>query len=249
MSQGNLMSLNVLFHDESLIAIHKPAGLLVHRSNLDAHEDQAAVQILRDQIKAKVFPVHRLDRPTSGVLIFALSSKIAAHLSAQFANQQVEKKYLALVRGYLEKEIDLDYPLKEELDEISDFQSDKNKQAQSARTLFRPLAQIELPYAVDRYPSSRYSFIEAIPKTGRKHQIRRHLKHLHHPIIGDVNHGNGKHNQFFHNEFKIKRLLLHCAEISFTHPETQQSLKIQSNLCQDFHSLIKKFGWSLNASA
>lgn len=237
------MLLKILFHDTDYIAIHKPAGLLVHRTNLDSQESQAAVQILRDQINTKVFPIHRLDRPTSGVLIFALSSMAASELSNQFAHQMVEKKYIALVRGHLKSEIDLDYALKEEHDKISDRLAGKDKSPQNARTLFRPLRHFEIATAVDRYPTSRYSLIEAWPKTGRKHQIRRHLKHLNHPVIGDINHGNGKHNLFFRKKYNSHRLLLMCQEIQFTHPKTNQKITIGTDLCEDFQTVINFMGY------
>ena len=239
--------LNILFQDSDYVAIHKPAGLLVHRTNLDPHETEAAVQILRDQINAHVFPVHRLDRPTSGVLIFALSSNAAALMTQQFTDRLVQKKYIAVVRGHFEKEVDLDYPLKEELDEISDKKASQQTISKPAQTLFRPLAHVELPVAVDRYPSSRYSLIEAFPKTGRKHQIRRHLKHLDHPIIGDVNHGKDKHNKFFTENFNSKRLLLACTEISFLHPKSQIPTVIKTDLCDDYKSTLQKLGWNYHA--
>ena len=235
------MSLEVLYQDQHYIAVHKPAGLLVHRTELDPQATEAAVQILRDQINSPVYPVHRLDRPTSGVLVFALNSLSANRLAVEFSNKTVEKKYLAIVRGQFEKEILLDYPLKQELGDFEELKS------QEAQTYFKPLDSIELEVSVDRYPTSRYSLIQAVPRTGRTHQIRKHLKHLNHPIIGDVNHGNGKHNRFFADNLNIKRMLLACTEICFKHPFTNQDIKIQTTLCADFKLAISKLGFSYDS--
>lgn len=232
------MDLAILYEDPYYIVVHKPAGLLVHRTEIDLHETIAALQIVRDQINAKLFPVHRLDRPTSGVLIFAKSSESASLLSEKFSKQEIEKKYLAIVRGQFKQEILLDYAMVNELDKGEDLVP------QEAQTYFKPLASIELPVSVDRYPTSRYSLVEAQPKTGRTHQIRKHLKHLNHPIIGDVNHGNGKHNRYFSDKLLINRLLLICQEMSFQHPYTGADVQIKTTLCDDFRLAINKLGFS-----
>jgi tRNA pseudouridine65 synthase len=237
------MSLPILYEDSHLVVINKPSGLLVHRSLVDKFETQFAMQILRDQIGKYVYPVHRLDKATSGSLIFALSKESAARITEEFSNSRVTKKYLAVVRGFLENSIELDYPLTEERDRTTDSRSQLNKQAQAAMTVFQPLATVELPHFVDKYPSSRYSLIQASPKTGRKHQIRRHLHHLRHPIIGDVNYGSGKHNKFFEETFKIRRLLLACTEISFRHPFLNQDICIHAPLAADYSELLQKLGW------
>ncbi len=239
--QSLFVSLDILFQDLYYVAVKKPAGLLVHRTEIDAHETEAALQIVRDQINSKIFPVHRLDRPTSGVLLFAKSSEAASLLSEKFSKKEIEKKYLAIVRGQLRQEILLDYPMVNELGEGDDLQ------AQEAQTYFKPIATAELPIFIDRYSTSRYSLIEAWPKTGRTHQIRKHLKHLNHPIIGDVNHGNGKHNRYFSEMLQIKRLLLICIEMSFQHPYTQEQIQIKAALCDDFKLAISKLGFSYDA--
>ena len=142
----------LVYRDEFLVAIDKPSGLLVHRSPIDRHETRFALQMVRNQIGQHVFPVHRLDKPTSGVLLFGLSSDIARHLSAQFAAGTVHKQYLAVVRGHCPENCGSDYALKEQLDKIADKHSRKDKPAQDAVTHFRRLATVEVPFAVDRYP-------------------------------------------------------------------------------------------------
>ena len=231
------MSLEVLYQDPYYVAVHKPAGLLVHRTKIDIQESEAVVQKLRNQIGQKVFPVHRLDRPTSGVLVLAKTSEAAQKLAAEFAMQKIEKKYLALVRGQFKEEIFLDYPLTQEIEEAG-----QPPKTQEAQTTFKPLASVELNVQVDRYPTTRYSLVEAIPKTGRTHQIRKHLKHLNHPIIGDVNHGNGKHNRYFSQKLKVKGLLLSCVQLSFQHPFLDEKLTLNSSLPKDFKEALAKIG-------
>ena len=236
--------LNILFQDDGLVVINKPSGLLVHRSMIDRHETRFALQMVRDQIGQYVFPVHRLDKPTSGVLMFALSSGIAKVVSEQFQGGSVNKKYSAVVRGFTPESGVINHPLKEELDKIADRKAQKNKPAQEALSEFRCLAKIELPIMIDRYPQSRYSLVEVTPKTGRKHQIRRHMKHIAHPIIGDAKHGKGIHNRYFSQHFGANRLLLHCSEIKMKHPVTEEPLLLKAPMDNVFTQLFHRFDWS-----
>ena len=236
--------LEVIYQDSTLVAINKPSGLLVHRSFIDRHETRFALQMVRDQIGQYVYPVHRLDKPTSGVLLFALNSDTARALSEQFNSQQVDKRYLAVTRGYPPESGTIDHPLKEKLDKIADRQSKKDKPAQEAVSHYQRLATIELPYLVDRYPQSRYSLVAVKPETGRKHQIRRHLKHIGHPIIGDAKHGKGVHNRFFQDQFHCHRLLLACTSMQLIHPDTQTPLRLIAGLDETFKSLLNEFTWS-----
>jgi tRNA pseudouridine65 synthase len=234
--------LNIIYRDEFLVAINKPSGLLVHRSAIDRHETRFAMQILRDQIGQHVFPVHRLDKPTSGVLAFALNAKVAAHMGNIFAEHRLQKTYLAIVRGVAPEYQLLDYPLIEELDKYTDKHA-RNPKPKPAVTEFFRLADVALPYSVDKYPESRYSLIKCVPQTGRKHQIRRHLKHLSHPIIGDAKHGKGNHNRFFQQTFNAHRLLLAATELSFTHPVTQSELTLVAPLDATMTQLMERFDW------
>lgn len=235
--------LNILYQDADLIAVDKPAGLLVHRTAIDRHETRFAMQMLRNQTGRRVYPVHRLDKPTSGVLLFAWTPQTARKLGDAFTTKQVSKTYLAVVRGYTETKGEIDYPLKEQLDKMTDHNTRHDKAAQPALTTYRRLATIELPVAVDRYASSRYSLVEIVPRTGRKHQIRRHMKHIFHPIIGDTTHGQGKHNRFFQERFRNNRLLLAATELCFPHPSTHIALRIVAPLADSFTSVIDRLGW------
>lgn len=234
--------LDIIYRDEFLVAINKPSGLLVHRSAIDRHETRFAMQILRDQIGQHVFPVHRLDKPTSGVLVFALSAEIAALMGKIFAEHKLQKTYLAIVRGIAPEYLLLDYPLVEELDKYTDKDA-RTPEAKPAVTEFFRLADISLPFSVDKYPHSRYSLVKCVPQTGRKHQIRRHLKHISHPIIGDAKHGKGNHNRFFQQQFNAHRLLLAATELSFTHPITNNELKLVAPLDETMTQLIQQFAW------
>jgi tRNA pseudouridine65 synthase len=232
--------LPLLYRDPWLVAINKPAGLLVHRSPIDRHETRFALQLLRDQLGQRVFPLHRLDKPTSGVLLFALTPEVARLGGEAFYQQQVEKTYLALVRGYGPQEQLIDHPLREE-----DLPPGAQESpAQEAQTRVRCLARVELPVAVDKYPQSRYSLMECHPLTGRRHQIRRHLKHISHPIIGDAKHGKGAHNRYFQQAYGAGRLLLAATRIQLSHPVHGEPLCIDAPLDEVFSRLIRQFGWT-----
>lgn len=236
--------LEILYQDEWLVAVNKPTGLLVHRSMIDRFETRFAMQMLRDQIGQHVYPLHRLDKPTSGVLLFALNADTARKVSEVFSARETEKEYLAVVRGYTDEEGIIDYPLKEELDRKSDAKAVQDKAAQDALTAYRRMATVELPCPVGRYQSARYSLVQLKPSTGRKHQLRRHMKHIFHPIVGDTSHGDGKQNSFFRDHFDCHRLLLHAASLAFMHPETDTSLEIRAPLDATFSDLVAALGWS-----
>ncbi|OCG70894.1 tRNA pseudouridine(65) synthase TruC [Gilliamella sp. Occ3-1] len=231
----------ILYQDDDLIAINKPSGWLVHRSWLDKTETVVVMQTLRDQIGQHVFPIHRLDRPTSGVLLFALSSDVARIMSEEFAKKQIEKTYHAIVRGYVEGEAVIDYPLVEELDKIADKFTNKNKPAQDAVTFYKSISKIEVPIKVGKFETARYSFVELKPQTGRKHQLRRHMKHIFHPILGDSKHGDLHQNRAFATYFNIKRLMLHASKLEIKHPTQHNPMIIEAKLEQSWQDILLNF--------
>lgn len=237
-------TLEIIYQDKYLVAINKPSGLLVHKSMIDRHEIYYAMKMLRDQIGQWVYPIHRLDKPTSGVLLFALDKESARLLNEQFRSREPKKTYLAVVRGWLENGI-IDYPLKEKLDKITDKDAKEDKEAQEAVTEYKSLAQIELHGAVGKYDTVRYSLVELRPKTGRKHQLRRHMKHLSHHMLGDTKYGRGEHNKFIRKEYNVHRLLLHCASLEFVHPYSKETIVLKAELDETFKELLKKFNWKL----
>ena len=237
-------TLSILYRDEHLVAIDKPSGLLVHRSAIDRHETRFAIQILRDQIGQRVWAAHRLDRGTSGVLLFGLNHEIAGALGRQFADGTVEKRYWAVVRGHPPASGTIDHPLSRQRDPYLFRGAQSSNEAQDAITKFRKLAEIELPVEVDRYPSSRYALLELEPLSGRRHQLRRHLKHIAHPIIGDSTYGKGRHNRFFASELDCHRMLLACTELRFEHPVSGQRLAIEAPVSGEFAAVIERLGWT-----
>ncbi len=237
------MSLDILYQDEHIVAIDKPPGLLVHRSMIDRHETQFAMQMVRDQIGKHVYTVHRLDKPTSGVLLFALSSEVARVLSQDFAENKIQKQYLAILRGYTNERDVIEYALKEKLDKIADKKASQNKEPQPAMTNYVTMDSFELPHAVGRYNSARVSLVKLQPKTGRKHQLRRHMAHIRHPIMGDTTHGDGKQNQFIRDTYSFKGLALTAVSLRLTHPKSALVLDIHAPLDPRFQSTLEKWGW------
>lgn len=230
--------LDILFQDEVLVVVHKPSGLLVHRSPIDKHETEFLLQRLRDQIGQHVFPVHRLDRPTSGLMVFGLSPQAARKLSTAFEEQQVSKRYLAIVRGVAPEQQRLDYGLRKEDGKLPKAEMPE----QEAITDTRRLAQVELPIAIDRYPQSRFSLVEARPLTGRRHQIRRHLSRRGYPIIGDAKHGKGNYNRYFATTLECPRLLLAAVGLELPHPEGGW-LSLSCPPEGAYAALMERFGW------
>lgn len=263
--------LTILYQDEYLVAVDKPAGLFVHRSFMDKGEIYFALQLVRDQIGKYVYPLHRLDRPTSGVLLFALTKEVAKRMNEAFAHKsqtviegnseddkeaksakstlELTKTYYALVRGHLpivEKSQLIEHSLKEKLDKLGDKKVSRDKAPQSAQTYYQVIKQASLPIALGRFDSVRYSLVRLTPITGRRHQIRRHLAHLRHPIIGDINYGDNKQNPFFIEHFGFKRLMLIAQSLSFIHPVTEQKVMITAEFDEQWQHVFKALDWSLN---
>src|SRR5690606_31590960 len=208
---------------EALIAVNKPHGLLVHRSSIAADTSLFALQLLRDQIGQTVYPAHRLDRKTGGVLLFSLSKSTDALIQPMFAEKEVQKTYWAIVRGFTEDKATIDYPLKKE-----------NGTLQEAVTRYQTLARAEIPLPFGKFPTSRYSLVEAYPETGRMHQIRKHFAHIFHPILADRPHGCNKQNKLWKDTFDMDTMMLHAKKLTFKHPITQENIEIEAPLQADF---------------
>ncbi len=234
--------LPILYQDDHLVAVHKPSCLLVHRSMIDRHETRFALQTVRNQLGRHVYAVHRLDKGTSGILLFGLSPEAGRALSQAFEHQQVDKHYLAVVRGWPAAAGEIDDPLSRQDDDGKPVR-DQAAAAQPALTRYQRLATVELPVAVDRYPSSRYALVALQPHTGRRHQLRRHLKHISHPIIGDATHGKGRHNRWFAGQFGVSRLLLACTALTVPHPVSGAPLARHCPPSADFIQVLAGLGW------
>lgn len=235
--------LTILYQDEYLVAIDKPAGLFVHRSFMDKNEIYFALQLLRDQIGRYVYPLHRLDRPTSGVLLFALDENTARLMGEYFTEKRIVKTYFALTRGHLLNSGLVDHPLKEKLDKIGDKGVNPDKPAQEAQTFYQSIFTSALAIPLGKYDSVRYSLIKLLPKTGRRHQIRRHLAHLRYPIIGDINYGDNKQNPFFYHHFGFKRLMLIAKSLEFLHPITGKEIFIEADFDQQWLAVFKTLNY------
>lgn len=224
--------LEIVYQDEHLIAINKPHGLLVHRSSIATDAKEFALQLLRDQVNRKVSPVHRLDRKTGGLLLFAFEKEVEIAMHKQFQEGLIAKKYKAIVRGYAPDSQDIDYPL------VKD-----NGVLQEAFTSFITLNRAELNIPLGKHPTSRYSLVEASPTTGRMHQLRKHFAHIFYPIIGDRKHGCNKQNKLFKEQWDMTTMLLHASELKFIHPVTNEEIHLKASLQDEFLRVMKLMNW------
>ena len=215
------LPIELLFVDPHLVVVNKPSGLLVHRGW--DNDDDVAMFRVRDALGQHVHPVHRLDRGTSGALLFARTREVAATLSHAFEAGQIDKQYLALVRGEPPSSGVIDYPIPKSL----------GKPRVPAVTRFRLLGRS----AVDRC-----SLVLASPETGRLHQVRRHLRHIDHPLVGDVRHGSGEINRHYRAEYGLYRLALHALTIAFAHPVTGARLEVTAPVPEDLSAVLTKLG-------
>lgn len=220
--------LRILYRDDRLVAIDKPERLLVHRSR-QARDHVFALQLARDQIGQFLYPVHRLDRATSGVLLFAMDREAASAIGSAFSEGRVRKEYLAVVRGHPPDEGCIDHPL-------SEPDSEKPK---ASITRFRTECRGDLSHLPGAPDRAAYATVRVFPETGRTHQIRRHLKHLAHPLIGDTTYGKGEHNRFFRSAFGCYRLLLHAAVLTVPHPDDGRDLTILSPVPEDWTVVLQ----------
>ncbi len=212
--------LDILYDDPNFIAINKPQGMLVHRTRIS--EDSVFVlQTLRDQIGESVYIIHRIDRATSGVLILGKSSADAESLAELFREKTIEKKYLAIVRGWTDDTGTIDYAVRD--------QDKPGAELLPAVSHYRTLGRSEVPHAIgNKHATARFSLVEVMPETGRRHQIRKHFAHILHPVIGDKRHGDNKHNTYFWKTLHLPRMLLHARELAFPHPFTGMPVCIQA---------------------
>ena len=222
------MLLQLLHSSPDLVAINKPHGLLVHRSSIASDASEFAVQILRDQLGQRVYPVHRLDRKTGGVLLFALTEVINSAMQQQFAEGKVAKTYVAIVRGYTDDVAEIDYPLRRD-----------DGVLQEAFTALKTLQRTEVDVPFGKHATSRYSLVELTPTTGRMHQLRKHMAHIFHPIIGDRPHGCNKQNKLFKEHFGMETMLLHAQTVSFQHPETNAIMAITAPIQSEFQRMMQ----------
>lgn len=239
-----MSELDILYEDDALIALNKPAGLLVHPSWIAPKKTPNCASMLKEYLGgATIHTIHRLDRATSGVILFGKHKEAAQVMHDAFAERKVDKTYLAMVRGYTPESDTIDYALKEKIDKKEDSRTRQDKPAQDAVTAYQRIATVELPIAVSKFPTARYSLVQCKPETGRKHQIRRHMKHIFHPIVGDTKHGDGRHNIAAREHMNIHRLMLMATQIRFQHPMTKELLSLTAPVSEEVDQLFASFGW------
>lgn len=227
--------IRLLFEDDRYIAVSKPAGLLVHKTPIDAYEDENLRDILRSHYSGRLDPVHRLDKPTSGVIVFGKDTPAINACKTQFESRKTAKEYLALVRGHVHHEGGIAKPLPKGMD----------GPPKEARTEFKPLERCELQYPVSRYDSARFSLVKCVPHTGRYHQIRLHMRHFRHPIIGDSQHGDKHQNRAFATHVGIQGLMLHARRFAFAHPDGG-TLELTAALPKKWQPLEGATDWILD---
>jgi tRNA pseudouridine65 synthase len=235
----NSNPIKLLYQDEHIFAVQKPSGFHVHPHEQVQHRvsrDKIVLYHVRRMMRRHVFPVHRLDAGTSGVLVFALSSEAASKMCQLFANRETQKTYHAVVRGYVQEQGSIEIPL----------ESDSSGELLDAKTTFRCLKTIELPYPVGKkFPTARYSLVEAQPHSGRFHQIRRHFNRISHPLIGDAVHGDSHHNRFFRTHLEIEGLCLKALRLEFFHPWNQKKISITAETCPKWSRIESLFSSSV----
>lgn len=228
-------SLDILYADDWLLAVNKPAGLLVHRSGIAAAETDFLLDRVQARIRGPAYLAHRLDRATSGVVLLARSREIAAELGRQFMERRVAKTYLCVVRGWPDSEGVIDYPLPDVRD---------RSPRKPALTRWRTLATTTVPIALGKYPEQRYALVAAMPQTGRYRQIRKHFHHVSHHLVGDTSHGRGDHNRLWRVHFGVHRLLLHAWRLAFAHPVSAAHIELCAPLDATWSAVVARFGWT-----
>jgi tRNA pseudouridine65 synthase len=238
MSEPTLSPVEILYRDSGLVAVNKPAGIPVHSSRILEDRPQTLLQMARHHEGAVMHAVHRLDRPVSGVNLFATNRDVLTPMAQAFEKRRVKKCYLAVVRGWPAESGLIDHPLKPPRDVRK-----PNAVAKTAVTRYERVARVETPFPVAPYASSRYSLLALYPETGRRHQLRMHMKHISHHLVGDTTYGRGEHNQLFREQFDCNRLLLHAWSLEFEHPLSGEKVRIKAPLDATFSQLIERFSW------
>lgn len=223
------MQLEIIYRDDHLIAINKPYGYFVHKSSFDATSSKIIMKLLRNQIGQFVYPIHRLDRKTTGVLLFALSNEALAEMNKTFQSREVDKEYVAICRGYMDDAGEIDYKL-----------NDKE-----ALTKYETVDKKEIDLPSGKFQTSRYSLVRFFPVTGRTHQIRKHAAHIFHPILADRPHGCNKQNKLWLDTFGLNELTLHARSLTFIHPYSSERIYIKADFSESFTKTANTIGFIL----
>src|SRR5574337_1842186 len=227
--------ISIIHEDTCLLAVNKPAGLIVHRSKIANDETDFLLDRIKEQCGSNLYLAHRLDRATSGVLLLAKSREVAGEIGRAFMAREVTKKYLAVVRGWPDAEGTIDYPLSGVRE---------HGPRKPALTRWRTLATTTVPVEMGRYPEQRYALVEASPETGRYRQIRKHFHHVSHHIVGDTSHGRGDHNRLWRMHLGMHRMLLHAWRLEFAHPRSGERLCVEAPPYAAWQRVLAHFGWA-----
>lgn len=229
------MSVTVIFEDEYILCVCKPNNMLVHHAHHSRNvvEETSLLQDVFNERGIKVYPIHRLDRKTSGIILLAKEKDYVSKFQDLFTSNEIEKKYYGIVRGFSPETKVINSPVKGRDANIH----------KEALTNLQTLAKITLDIPVKPYDSSRYSLVELLPKTGRMHQLRVHANKISHPLIGDPKYGDKNHNLMFEKEFGCSNLFLHAGQLKFNHPFTNEQLILTAEFPKDWLDIFKQFSW------
>ena len=230
------MSLEIIFEDENIICVNKPNNVLVHHAFLSRNvaDEDSLLQLIEKEFQMKVYPIHRLDRKTSGLILLAKEKEFVSKFQELFIAKEIDKIYYGIVRGHSPETKTIDSPVKGR---------DANVHKE-ALTHLKTLANTTLDIPVKPYDSSRYSLVELSPITGRMHQLRVHSNKISHPLIGDTKYGDKNHDVMFDENFGWKNLFLHAGMLKFTHPFTAEELTLKGNFPKDWIALFEEFSWT-----
>ena len=230
------MKIDLLYEDEYIIAVNKPSNILIHNSYYARNiKEDTLLDLLSEQLKASFYPIHRLDRKTSGLMILAKQKENVSDFQQLFKPESIQKTYFGIVRGHIEDSRLIESPVK---NEDSGLYKD-------AKTHCESINHVELNIPVHPYKTSRYSLVKLKPATGRMHQLRIHMNKISHPIVGDTKYGDRFHNRMFTDEFDCSDLLLHAYSIEFRHPFLKEIISIKADLPEVWKRIFEVFDWSL----
>jgi len=229
------MTLEIIFEDEYCITVNKPNNVLVHHAHHSRNvaEEKSLLQLLQAQVGIKLYPIHRLDRKTSGIILLAKETRFVAKFQELFTKNTIQKIYYGIVRGHTPETKIIDSPVK----------GRDGKVHKEALTHLKTLEKVILDIPVKPYDSSRYSLVEMKPKTGRMHQLRVHMNKISHPLIGDTKYGDKNHDMMFDKNFGCKNMFLHAGSLEFIHPYSKKPLKVYAVFPEDWIAIYKKFSW------
>ncbi len=229
------MSLEILFEDEFCLCVNKPNNVLVHHAkhSRNVADEDSLLQLIENKTGLKTYPVHRLDRKTSGIILLAKETQFVSKFQELFTNKEIDKTYFGIVRGFSPDSKTIDSPVK----------GRDAKVHKDALTELITLEKVILEIPVKPYDSSRYSLVELSPKTGRMHQLRVHMNKISNPLIGDPKYGDKNHNVMFVENFACENLFLHAGKLEFIHPFSSEKLNIKAPFPKDWISIFKEFSW------